>query len=467
MGSIKKVVKKIAKPKVLLPLALIAATGGLGAGAIGAKGAAAGAAGAGAGAGAGSGIMSTLFGTAGSTAATGATTAGKTARAMNLLKAGTTTFPATSGLLGTAGGFAPLKGTLAKGAMYGLKNPFTKQGLMTYGGAGLGLAALMGKDKTEAQKNLGVDAQAQYDLAREMNRMMGGAYTDEQLNTITAPMLSQYGGEYETITGPRRKRRPMFPGLNYSGLTRYAADGGTIVGDDDLTRELFSEMMGAQMSDNEPDVETLQGIKDYIDYLGEMDQAEKALREEVPNPIGRAEGGAVSNMTDMINQNIDQMQEGLTQQMQGGFTTQEAIVPVNAQAQLGAPPAPTLQSQASPYNFALAQRMMSQRTTRPGFVYQPQKQPAGNIGQLRSLMGYADGGSIPQTKGIPAGMQLDGRGGGFIPMGAQEKKDDVPAMLAKNEFVMTSDAVRAAGGGDINKGAQKMYDLMNSLESKV
>ena len=52
-------------------------------------------------------------------------------------------------------------------------------------------------------------------------------------------------------------------------------------------------------------------------------------------------------------------------------------------------------------------------------------------------------------------------------MGAQEGKDDVPAMLANNEFVMTSDAVRAAGGGDINQGAQKMYDLMNSLEAKA
>ena len=40
-------------------------------------------------------------------------------------------------------------------------------------------------------------------------------------------------------------------------------------------------------------------------------------------------------------------------------------------------------------------------------------------------------------------------------------------MLAKNEFVMTSDAVKAAGGGDVNKGAQRMYDLMNTLEAKV
>ena len=76
-------------------------------------------------------------------------------------------------------------------------------------------------------------------------------------------------------------------------------------------------------------------------------------------------------------------------------------------------------------------------------------------------------GSIPQTPMVPQGQQLDGRGGGFIPMGAQEGKDDVPAMLANNEFVMTSDAVRAAGGGDINQGAQKMYDLMNSLEAKA
>ena len=74
---------------------------------------------------------------------------------------------------------------------------------------------------------------------------------------------------------------------------------------------------------------------------------------------------------------------------------------------------------------------------------------------------------VPQTPMVPQGMQLDGRGGGFIPMGAQEKRDDVPAMLAKNEFVMTSDAVKAAGGGSVEKGAQKMYDVMNQLEAQV
>ena len=56
--------------------------------------------------------------------------------------------------------------------------------------------------------------------------------------------------------------------------------------------------------------------------------------------------------------------------------------------------------------------------------------------------------------------------GGFVPIGEYEKKDDVPARLSKNEFVMTADAVRAAGGGSINKGAQRMYDTMKNLEAQ-
>ena len=57
--------------------------------------------------------------------------------------------------------------------------------------------------------------------------------------------------------------------------------------------------------------------------------------------------------------------------------------------------------------------------------------------------------------------------GGFVPIGVKEKADDVPAMLSKNEFVFTADAVRGAGNGSIKKGAQRMYDTMKKLESKV
>jgi hypothetical protein len=65
------------------------------------------------------------------------------------------------------------------------------------------------------------------------------------------------------------------------------------------------------------------------------------------------------------------------------------------------------------------------------------------------------------------GKEMDLRGGGFVPIGKKERADDVPARLSKNEFVMTADAVRAAGGGSVNKGAKRMYNLMNSLEARA
>ena len=58
--------------------------------------------------------------------------------------------------------------------------------------------------------------------------------------------------------------------------------------------------------------------------------------------------------------------------------------------------------------------------------------------------------------------------GGFIPpIGVKEKADDIPAMVSNNEFVMTADAVRGLGNGNVEKGAQRMYDVMKSLENRV
>ena len=95
--------------------------------------------------------------------------------------------------------------------------------------------------------------------------------------------------------------------------------------------------------------------------------------------------------------------------------------------------------------------------------------------------GYAAGGDTAsdnamQAAGIeglpvrqnPKGVkELDLRKtGGFIPpVGIKEKEDDIPAMLSNNEFVMTADAVRGMGGGNVNLGAQRMYDQMKMLEA--
>ena len=92
------------------------------------------------------------------------------------------------------------------------------------------------------------------------------------------------------------------------------------------------------------------------------------------------------------------------------------------------------------------------------------------ITETLSLLGLKDGGVVKMKDGgimDLGGEEMDLRGGGFVPIGKKERADDVPARLSKNEFVMTADAVRAAGGGDINEGARRMYETMNRLEARA
>ena len=82
---------------------------------------------------------------------------------------------------------------------------------------------------------------------------------------------------------------------------------------------------------------------------------------------------------------------------------------------------------------------------------------------------YAVGGRVAAQEGglmNLGGMEKDYRAeGGFVPIGKEEKADDVPARLSVNEFVFTADAVRNAGGGDIDKGAEVMENMMKNLEN--
>ena len=85
----------------------------------------------------------------------------------------------------------------------------------------------------------------------------------------------------------------------------------------------------------------------------------------------------------------------------------------------------------------------------------------------------AEGGSMdePVAKKTMPLLDMDGKEmdlraeGGFVPLGRMERADDVPARLSKNEFVFTADAVRNAGEGDVDKGAEVMYNMMKNLES--
>jgi len=92
----------------------------------------------------------------------------------------------------------------------------------------------------------------------------------------------------------------------------------------------------------------------------------------------------------------------------------------------------------------------------PAEMIETYSQAAANGGRI----GMAEGGIMDL-----GGLEKDYRNtGGFVEIGAKEKADDVPARLSVNEFVFTADAVRNAGGGDIDKGAQVMENMMKHLE---
>ena len=179
-------------------------------------------------------------------------------------------------------------------------------------------------------------------------------------------------------------------------------------------------------------------------------------------PIGNSfeqKNNPMSQIQNTVNQAIDNMQGKLNQNLQNSFKTEtvDAIVPYDQQATLAS-------SRMMPVNrlpSGILGMLGGGNMNLQNFMAMRQQA----INRVRPQMGYAMGGEV--APGMPAGMQVDGRNGTFIPMGVQEKADDVPAMLSKNEFVMTADAVKGMGNGSAELGAQRMYDLMNNLEAKV
>jgi len=110
------------------------------------------------------------------------------------------------------------------------------------------------------------------------------------------------------------------------------------------------------------------------------------------------------------------------------------------------------------------------REALPGYNVTGVPQTTADIFRAPAMKGGIMNVPMGQIRRNPVGVkEIDYRkSGGFVPpVGVKEKADDIPAMLSNNEFVFTADAVRAAGGGSVNKGAQKMYGLMKQLEGRL
>jgi len=103
--------------------------------------------------------------------------------------------------------------------------------------------------------------------------------------------------------------------------------------------------------------------------------------------------------------------------------------------------------------FTPAQMLASYAETDPTDFSTPAKAYGGRI--------RAQEGGLMDLGGMEKDYRNDG---GFVPLGGEEKADDVPARLSRNEFVFTADAVRNAGAGDMDRGAEVMENVMKNLE---
>ena len=258
----------------------------------------------------------------------------------------------------------------------------------------------------------------------------GGLYTkktEEEQPTLDEAMAQSSRGsspfdKYNGVQGFRdmigrgNLDRSMFPFLQ---PTSYAADGGRIGlkegGIGDLRGALSKEMFG--YDDEDEDIIKL--------ALG---------------------GSAGLPPVTMVSEGIDSM----------SFPDDEST----GMAQ--ATPTATLPNQMPRQKPMMDPRMMQQM-----MMASKMNPQMGNrmMAAMGGRMNYAEGGDEEELLDM-GGMEKDYRNdGGFVPMGEYERKDDVPARLSKNKFVFTADAVRNAGGGDIDKGAKIMENMMENLEN--
>ena len=214
---------------------------------------------------------------------------------------------------------------------------------------------------------------------------------------------------------------------------------------EDLERE------SQERVDSEPE-----GYESYLDTLfkgkkGEDKQGKETREDGLNQYIIPAIGGAVAGLFTKKNE------DGTTSAMAPDQTAL-ALADLKKSANvLG-----QKEGLAAGLNFLPAESARKYSPTEMIEVYKTAAANGGRIGyNLGGRIGMAEGGIMDL-----GGMEKDYRAeGGFVPIGREEKADDVPARLSVNEFVFTADAVRSAGGGDIDQGAKVMENMMKHLEA--
>ena len=332
----------------------------------------------------------------------------------------------------------------------------------------------------------GMGAQALYNDFLQSGRLAG--YTDDEINTIYGPYGDMAGGDYQTVNVDRGPRRRQFPGTNYNLFT-YANGGrvnkalGGAIG-----MALREAMEAAAKNPNLFKVlNPKEGIGQVIEMMKKLPKVKpRDRRTEGIDIFGKRRPRDIDQYQDEIIRQMEEMDSfaagGRVGFSEGNLVAPEQVLMVRPEK--GGPIPDELVDRTRQKRMSLTgaqpprpkedeelEEQILREILSPGVNEDSIADQMYNM-QLQEMMnprmGRANGGITQVAPGVPAGMELDYRNtGGFIPMGGPERADDVPAMLSKNEFVMTADAVRGMGDGDINAGAQRMYDLMNNMEAKV
>ena len=270
------------------------------------------------------------------------------------------------------------------------------------------------------------------------NVFVNAGYTDDEVNS----MLDSYG--YAVGGKVKKKETPS------AGIMTIETDAE--VNDDDDKEEMSMEEF----------VEMMKGGKDdevsIDDSLAYAQQGLGMLQGDVkPMPMMRFADGGFGGITEAVESIEEKPKEFLVDKLKvtqkPGQSEMRAIIEAMYNDIDGVMPE---DRKREFYELYAPQMYMSGEMEKPEFEFIQTEILDKEVPKMK------EGGIMDL-----GGKEMDLRKGGFVPIGKKERADDVPARLSKNEFVMTADAVRAAGGGSVNKGAKRMYNLMNSLEARV
>jgi len=235
-------------------------------------------------------------------------------------------------------------------------------------------------------------------------------------------------------------------------------------------QEINAAMIGAEMEEVVPMMQEALQIKDKIQELSSSSSQDIGMEVEGIKDMVRQASYSAPDQERVFS--AGEMIENTGLGIGSDDTINEEIIQniVNQGTGAGVPMAANVESTSQKFDPRLMRASMRRRPTEE---IEEESVSIEDILRGTDTRGYAEGGGIgsmmeEQSEMLDlGGMEKDYREeGGFVPIGEYEKKDDVPARLSVNEFVFTADAVRGAGDGDIDKGAERLQGIMKQLEQQ-